>query len=127
MWSVIKNGTLCCMVEESPQFNTPEKPDDRVDALRRHGFSIEKMHWPGGAPLQCEKCVDGGDFGFYDDVWAMDGEFYCDKHKEYMLEVFEKIAEETEKRKMQREQDEAERRKGRQYNIGDKQNKNTTK
>lgn len=74
-------------------------------------YQIERAQLPENEPIQCEKCTKEDDFRFHDEGWFIEGEFYCGKHKEEILDILEAVDKDMEKRKLEQERIVEERRK----------------
>ena len=80
------------------------------EKLKEKNFSIEKAQLPEGEPIQCDKCIEEENFEFYDDGWFIEGEFYCDNHKEHALSILESIAQGVDEKRLEQERIKKERR-----------------
>ncbi|MFH0873954.1 MAG: hypothetical protein V1846_03940 [Candidatus Komeilibacteria bacterium] len=72
--------------------------------LKQRGFKIEPVEFAENETQQCEKCCGQDCFKFYDKGWFIEGEFYCESHKQDALAVLQQVAEGAKKIQRDREE-----------------------
>ncbi len=90
----------------------PKFEKSREEKLREKGSRIERAQLSEDESMQCDKCMaKDGYFQFHQEGWFVEGQFYCSKHKEGILDTLEEIDKDVERRKLEQEQIIEERRK----------------
>lgn len=86
------------------KFNISGVQEDLESELRKKGFNIERAQLPENEPRQCEKCMKEDCFEFYNEGWFIEGQFYCENHKEDILNVLRQINEVAIQRRKEEEE-----------------------
>ncbi len=90
-------------MEREPSFNDPTKSENLESGLRKKGYRIEKMSLSETGPIQCETCMKEGHFDFYDEAWFIEGNAFCQEHKEGALKKLEEADKKAQEEKTKRE------------------------
>lgn len=90
----------------------PKIKKNKEEKLREKGYHIEKAQLSEDESRQCDGCMDKDkDFQFHQEGWFIEGQFYCSRHKEGVINFWEEIDQEVERKKLEQEQIIEERKK----------------